>query len=147
MKWATCHDGQALYVAVSCPATGDPANGSPLSSVLVKIEPRRLWPCKHFLYRPGSRARAELPEQVAPQSVEGRTVRDEGARRTVVRIPLERIGPEALRLRPLRVDVQVERAGAGACSWRPSNPTTPRLHLGTDNPAELGWLVFSTPRA
>jgi len=27
-------------------------------------------------------------------------------------------------------------------SWRPDNPTTERLILGSDNPADLGWLVF-----
>ena len=42
---------------------------APPSEVLVKIEPRRLWPCKHFVYTPGGNALAELPDSVLPQSV------------------------------------------------------------------------------
>jgi hypothetical protein len=40
------------------------------------------------------------------------------------------------------VDVRVQQRGAGTSSWRPHNPLTSRLALGSDNPADLGWLVF-----
>ena len=44
---------------------------------------------------------------------------------------------------PVRVDVIVQKRGEGTCSWRPNNPTTSRLIIGNDNPADLGWLVFN----
>jgi hypothetical protein len=37
--------------------------------------------------------------------------------------------------------VQVLRQGARE-SWLPAHPLTYRLNLGTDNPADLGWLLF-----
>lgn len=135
VKWAASHDAQALYIVVT-------GAESPLASILVKVEPRRLWPCRQFLFTPGMEARAPLPDYVSPQSAEGRVATAAGAWRAVVRIPLQHIGLSADRLDPVRVDVRVQRTGAGASAWRPHNPLTPRLALGADNPADLGWLLF-----
>ena len=143
VRWAACYDSEALYVIVSGSADGDQmADGASVSSVLVKVEPRRLWPCKRFLFSPGTAASAELPDQVAPQTVPGRIVISSGAWHAVLRIPLDRIGRRAGRLHPVRMDVRVQHKISGASAWRPANPTTSRLRLGTDNPADLGWLLF-----
>jgi hypothetical protein len=132
-----------LYVLVSgSVASGRSSPTSPVSSVLVKVEPRRLWPSRQFLFSPGSEPRAALPDSVAPQSVEGRVVTEPGGWRAVVRIPFQSIGPDAVRLNPVRVDVRVQGAGAGTIAWRPQSPGTSRLALGSDNPADLGWLLF-----
>jgi hypothetical protein len=143
VQWGATWDGEALYVVLA----GARGPADLLSSVLVKIEPRRLWPCKHLLFAPGGATLAELPDKVTPQTVEGHVVgrADAGradAWRAVLRIPLERVGLSAQRPHPVRLDVQVEQKGLGTCAWRPSNPVTPRLFLGTDNPADLGWLLF-----
>ncbi len=69
-------------------------------------------------------------------------VETKGNQYAVARIPFSilRIVPtEAL---PIRVDVIVE-SETGRSSWRPDNPLTPRLILGSDNPADLGWLIFN----
>lgn len=130
MRWAAAHDSGALYVAVESRA--------PASSVMVKVEARRLWPAKQFLFVPGGEPRAELPDYVAPQSVEGRVA----GGRTVLRIPFERIGLVPDRAHPIRVDVRVQQQDGSASAWRPSHPWTPRLALGSDNPNDLGWLIF-----
>ncbi len=142
VRWGASHDAKALYVIVSGAATDRPPPVSPVSSVLVKVEPRRLWPSKHFVFIPGAETRAELPDAVGPQSAEGRVVTGADTWRVVVRIPLERIGLSAERLGPVRVDVRVQQREGAASAWRPHNPTTPRLALGADNPADLGWLLF-----
>ncbi|MCZ2080303.1 MAG: hypothetical protein HUU41_02775 [Bryobacteraceae bacterium] len=140
VRWAATHDAKALYVVVS--GTRIAGEASPLSSVLVKVEPRRLWPCKHFLFVPGGARRAELPDRVGPQSVDGRVVAQSDQWRAVVRIPFERIGLSADRLQPVRLDVRVQEKDGHTRAWRPHNPATPRLALGADNPADLGWLLF-----
>ena len=114
---------------------------APPSTVLVKVEPRRLWPCKQFQFVPGGGTFAELPDSVAPQSVDGQVVKSSGGWRAAVRIPRARIGIAPGLPDPIRVDVQVTRPG-GRESWLPAHPLTYRLNLGTDNPADLGWLLF-----
>ena len=46
-------------------------------------------------------------------------------------------------LHPVRVDVQIQKMKGGTGSWCPNNPLTERLVFGTDNPADLGWLLFA----
>jgi hypothetical protein len=134
LKWGATHDAKALYIVVA-------GTGAPAANVLVKIEPRRLWPARQFQFVPGAEVRAALPDYVAPQSAEGRTVTEGGTWRTVVRIPFADIGLGVDGSSPLRVDVRVQRE-AGVIAWRPSNPLTSRLALGSDNPADLGWLIL-----
>ena len=142
VRWAATRDAEALYVLVSGPrdAAGS-ADPTPATTVTVKVEPRRLWPCQHFHFSPGAPERVEQPDQVAPQSVEGRVEETDGGWRAVVRIPLlrMRLGADP---HPIRVDVRASRSGVGTWAWRPDNPLTPRLRLGSDNPADLGWLIF-----
>ena len=139
-RWGASHDADALVVLVS----GTEAAGPP-SQVLVRIEPRRLWPCKQFFFVPRGDTLAELSDVVGPQSVEGRIVKSPDGWRAAVRIPLARIGREAGQRPPLRLDVQIVHKG-GRESWRPSHPKHYRLNLGTENPADLGWMLFEPAR-
>jgi hypothetical protein len=136
MRWSASYDADALIVLIS-----GPANTEPPYQVLVKVEPRRLWPSKHFLFVPRGENLAELPDNVATQSVEGRIVKTESGWSTAVRIPFARIGREYTPLSPLRMDIQVRKKN-GDESWQTSHPIGHRLNLGTDNPADLGWLMF-----
>ena len=142
VQWASWYDAEALHIAVKGCTKEDAASQTEVTSVLVKVEPRRLWPSKHFQYSPGSAWREEQVDQVTPQSIEGRTGAEAGELRAIGRIPLDRIPMDRGDMHPIRIDVRVTQAGSGTCAWRPSNPTTSRLRLGTDNPADLGWLVF-----
>jgi len=148
VKWAASYDAEALYVIVSGPASaGRPGSEPAVANILLKLEPRRLWPCKHFIFVPGGEPRAELPDKVAPQSVEGRVLTEGNSWRAVMRIPLERTGLSADRLHPVRADLRVQLRTGDTRSWRPHNALTPRLALGADNPADLGWLIFEpSPR-
>jgi len=132
--WGVSYDATNLYVAVSA--------ATPISSVLVKFEPRRLWPCKQFAFIPGAETQAERPDYVALQTVDGRVFSESGGRNAVLRIPLARAGLDPAHLHPVRLNVQVQHKGAGCSLWLPEHPWTPRLALGSDNPADLGWLLF-----
>lgn len=136
VRWAAVHDSEALFLLI----TG--GGNTPPVGVLLKIEPRRLWPCKHLLYKPGATTREELPDAVAPQSVEGRTASDAQGWRVVVRVPLQRVFASGEAMHPVRIDVRTEMDDGVTISWRPDHPVPHRLALGADNPADLGWLLF-----
>ena len=104
-----------------------------ITNLQIKIEPKRLFPCRHFSYGLGN-------EQTDNELVHVGT--DSGDMYVGVRIPLEEIGIAANNLHPVRIDVRVQKGKDEANSWRPNNPITSRLMLGSDNPADLGWLIF-----
>ncbi|MCC6368940.1 MAG: hypothetical protein IT165_35915 [Bryobacterales bacterium] len=137
-RWGASYDAGNLYVAVS--------GAAPISSVLLKLEPRRLWPCKQLLFVPGAEVMAERPDYVAPQTVEGRVFADSDGRNAVVRIPLERAGLDMRRPHPVRLNLRVQYKDGGRSLWLPEHPLVPRLALGADNAADLGWLLLE-PRA
>lgn len=134
VRWGASYDAANLYVAVSAAA--------PIANVLIKLEPRRLWPAKQLIFIPGAEAQAERPDYVAPQTVDGRLFADSGGHNAVVRIPLARAGVDPAHLNPIRLNLRVQHKDAGRSLWLPEHPWTPRLALGTDNPADLGWLQF-----
>ncbi|MCC6344689.1 MAG: hypothetical protein IT166_20990 [Bryobacterales bacterium] len=133
-RWGASYDGANLYLAVS--------GAAPVSSVLVKLEPRRLWPSKQLLFVPGAEVMAERPDSVAAQSVEGRVFAEGGGRNAVVRIPLERAGLDIRRPHPVRLNLRVQYKDGASGLWLPEHPLVSRLSLGTGNPADLGWLVL-----
>jgi hypothetical protein len=120
VKWAASYDADSLTIHIK--STSDDKSTFNPASVSIKIEPRRLWPAKHFgvLF--------ESEENVI----------------YTIRIPLESMGLSAKELHPIRMDVRVQSSDGETTSWRPNNPLLPRLLLGSDNPADLGWLVFNT---
>jgi hypothetical protein len=134
VRWGASYDATNLYVAVS----GDAS----ISNVLIKLEPRRLWPSKQLTFIPGAPPTAERPDYVAPQTVEGRVFPESGGRSAVVRIPLARAGLDPARLHPVRLNLRVQHNDGSRSLWLPEHPLTPRLALGADNPADLGWLLF-----
>jgi hypothetical protein len=133
VRWAATYDKEALYIVVA--GISDPAHPSSvasISNVLLKIEPHRLFPCRRFVFNPGAE---KLVDNV-------RVLKESGISRAVVRIPFDRIGLTAEDFQPIRIDVRVQTRKEGSSAWRPNNPATSRLSLGSDNPADLGWLVF-----
>lgn len=133
VRWAARYDKEALYIIVMDSSASDQASSvSSISNVLVKVEPQRLFPCKRFVFNPG----AEKPEDNV------RVENKSGTWRAVARIPFDRIGLGTADFHPIRIDVRVQTRKEGASSWRPNNPTASRLTLGSDNPADLGWLIF-----
>jgi hypothetical protein len=100
--------------------------------VEVLVEPQRLFPTRYFVFHP----------QAEKLAGDVRVVKQSGMWHVVARIPLERIGLGTKNLHPIRIDVQIRKINGEASSWRPNNPVTERLILGTENPADLGWLLF-----
>ena len=152
--WAVCRDDEALYLFVRC-TEPDMATLKRLEDaqdfgadripgrncVVLKLEPRRLWPCKRFAATAGGgRSTAETFEVKTAWAVD--------AWWCAMRIPFETIEADPDDLWPVRIDVQrtapgEQTGGSGVVHcWMAQHPWTPRLALGTDNPADLGWLVF-----
>ncbi len=118
IEWAASYDANSLTVRIKSTSADISTFGS--LNVLVKIEPRRLWPAKHF----------------------GESFVTSESGSITMRIPFERIGLKADELHPIRLDVRIQMSNGEFAAWRPNNPLLPRLLLGSDNPADLGWLIF-----
>jgi hypothetical protein len=148
VKWSAMYDQEALYFIVSdTESPGQLSSESPLCRIDIKIEPRRLWPCKHFRFDTESEEKlVERIDWVSPERAEGRIIREYGVGNVAVRIPFERIWWSTEVLHPVRINVLVQNNGIGTVAWCPDNPITSRLNLGSDNPADLGWLLFETPQ-
>ncbi len=156
MRWGLCRDKENLYLVFRC-AENDldkalaaaPRGAFPVSrwggfsAVLFKIEPRRLWPCLRFAVSAAGGV-SHAPGQVPPEArIAHRGTQWQGA----MRFPLDKFRDARGRLQPFRFDVQRAAPGVGIHTWMPQHPLPPRLMLGSDNPADLGWAVFaeSTP--
>jgi hypothetical protein len=134
VQWAAAYDADALYIIASDPAdTNQSASVSTLAGIIVKLEPRRLWPAVRYVFNPGGENK---------QYGEVRAVKESGKWYVVVRIPFKIFRWNDEVSRPVRVDVSIQKRNGRTSRWCPSNPITSRLALGSDNPADLGWLVF-----
>jgi hypothetical protein len=134
IRWASTYDADALYIIVSDSADSSQSKlVSTISGITVKVEPRRLWPCAHFVLNPGDEN--QLDDKV-------RVVKESGSWNVIVRIPFKSFWWSEEESHPVRVDVRVQKRDGGTRSWCPNNPLTDRLVFGTDNPADLGWLMF-----
>jgi hypothetical protein len=145
VQWASVHTKNALYIVVSEKDASDQVQKvCPITGIEVKVEPQRLYPAKHFVFAADNKNDDPVHITGYPLLFRGglRELNDKGIWYAAVRIPLKVIGIDAEQLNPVRMDVIVRSRGQSTCSWRPDNPTTSRLILGSDNPADLGWLRF-----
>jgi len=147
MKWASAYSQNDLYIIVSEKELPDPATKiSQVTTIEVKIEPQRLFPAKHFIFDSGIKKIEQDPLHITgyPLIFKAgiREVSENGISYSIIRIPFHNIGLNSDNLHPIRLDVIVQDKAGKIISWRPNNPTTSRLILGSDNPADLGWLVF-----
>jgi hypothetical protein len=134
VQWSASRDSDDLYIWIMDRSVKKQiASVSGLSNIQVKIEPQRLSPCRHFNFNP-------LDYNNGNDLI--RVINGEGSEYVVVRIPFGEIGLSSSDLCPIRLDVKAKLHEGGTCSWCPDNPLTPRLMLGSDNPADLGWLLF-----
>jgi hypothetical protein len=134
VRWASAYNSDTLYVIVADSANmNQSADISTISRITVKIEPRRLWPCAQYIFNIGD-------ENVVGNRI--RIVSESGKWYALARIPFKSFWWSEEEPHPVRVDVRVQKKNAGSVSWRPTNPVTPRLVFGTENPSDLGWLLF-----
>jgi hypothetical protein len=147
LQWASVYTKDALFIVVSEKETANPVSEiSPVAGIEVKIEPERLYPASHFIFRSGNPNNDSDPVHIIGYPLIYRAgireINEKGIWHAVVRIPFQNIGLKAENLHPVRLDVIVQKRAGRSNSWRPDNPTTSRLILGSDNPADLGWLLF-----
>jgi len=134
LRWASTYDADALYIIVSDSAgVNQSALLSAISGITVKVEPRRLWPCTRFVFNIGNANPADDTFCVVNES---------GNLNVIARIPFKGFWWSDEKAHPVRVDVRVQKKDGETSSWCPSNPITRRLVFGSENPADLGWLLF-----
>ena len=133
-QWAASYDSFALYIIVSNPPDmANAVDSSDINQITIKLEPRRLWSSERYIFNTADENRLDK---------EVRIVKESGKKYFIVRIPFDNFRWDNEGFNPVRVDVIVNIRGVGSSSWRPSNPLIQRLTIGSDNPADLGWLVF-----
>ncbi len=133
-QWAASIGKDTLYIIVSDPVvTGQPNAEPGVSGITIKVEPRRLWPVARFTFNLQDENQGRDRFSI---------VQGSGKEYIVTKIPLNTIWWSEEELHPIRVDVRIQKRDGKNCSWRPNNPVTSRLVFGTDNPADLGWLLF-----
>lgn len=137
IRWAAVYNEGALYIVVTdSSALGQSQFAPGMTGITVKLEPRRLWPSIRYLF--------DFNEGKTDPWNDAVHVEGSGNRQfMVVRIPFESFRWNGEDTHPIRLDVRVHASDGNITSWRPDNPCVTRLKLGSDNPADLGWLVFS----
>jgi len=147
LQWASARDSKAIYIwATEKSSTGQSLENNQISNVRVKVEPGRLYPAFHFSF-------SKLTEHHAGEPVRNlgysliytagfREVQAQGQKYVVSRIPFSVLRIDPAQSDPVRVNVTVQKNGTDNYSWLLNSPLTPRLILGSDNPADLGWLIF-----
>ena len=129
-QWSTSYDESSLFITVTCSLKGQQDQEFPFSQLQLKIESQRLFPCKNFIY--------DLQNESEHCKVQRRP--DEMT--VFAAISLSQIKRQAAPREPLRINVILRGQEGAIASWIPCNPLDGRLSLGTDNPADLGWLLF-----
>ena len=147
IQWSSTYSKEYLYIVVSETEPSDRASGiSPVAGIEVKIEPQRLYPAIHFEFDSRKTISDGDPVHLIGYPLiykaSFREINIKGIWYAAVRIPFRSMGSDNVPMHPIRMDVIVQKREGGSNSWRPDNPTTSRLILGTDNPADLGWMVF-----
>lgn len=119
IRWSAHYDADYLYLRLSDPAGEDLHR---LESMVVNVESDRLFPAKDFRFSSSS-------------------IRfDKDGKYAEIKIPRQGIH-RVVEKKPLRINISA-RINRKNYYWKENNPIAPRLMLGSDNPADLGWLVF-----
>jgi len=151
-KWAVCRDDAALYLLFRCvepnmntllelETAENTSTAIGTDSVILKLEPRRLYPCRRFVVIAGGGTSTE-------GDFGATVVRADDGWQGTMRIPFASIELDPATLTPIRIDVQRLLPGEQTSGnnvgffWIEQHPFHPRLRLGADNPADLGWVVF-----
>ena len=134
LTWSATYDKDALYVIVKNDSLINDSASSipPISRMIVKVEPRRLWPSAVFTSNMGGE----------PNMEEMRTANESGSEYIITRMEFQHLLFTGEELHPLRVDVRIAYEDGDFNAWCPNRPITSRLVFGKDNPADLGWLMF-----
>jgi hypothetical protein len=132
LRWSAIHDNEEICFIVSDKKIGTTNEGT-VTRVILKLEPRRLWMPEHYTYYPDDEKSGEGYSEL------------EGSENNymLIRIPFSQFRWQDEESLPVRVNLSVVKKGTGTSHWKPENPLINRLSVGSDNPADLGWLVFN----
>lgn len=142
-RWASCHDREAFYLLFDC--TDEDAESAKASSLVLTVEPRRLWPCLNFSVSASGAGTAwppHLAHQLLTCDFETHLQAEKNGWQGWMRIPFVALGIDPMSPGPLRINVRRTASGHGEHAWIARRPWPSMLLLGDDNPADLGWLFF-----
>jgi hypothetical protein len=145
IKWACVSFNDALhFIAAEDEKQPVSPTESTFEDIEIKIEPDRLYPARHFIFTRGDSATDPVHIPGYPLLFRGtfKEINNNGNWCAVVSIPDAQTGLNTDTPHPIRMDLIVRTKDHRRSSWRPDNPTTSRLILGSDNPADLGWLTI-----
>ncbi|MBN2375824.1 MAG: hypothetical protein JXD22_05470 [Sedimentisphaerales bacterium] len=140
-RWACCHDREAFYLLFNS-TDQDPASAK-ASSLLLTVEPQRLWPCLNFSVS-ASGAGIAFPSHLAHLllTCDSETHTEKNCWQGWMRIPFVTLGLDPINPGPLRINVQRTVSGHDEHAWITRRPWPNMLLLGNVNPEDLGWLFF-----
>lgn len=129
-QWASDHDIQNLnfFIREVNTSVGFP---SQVSRIVIRIQPRRLWPVQRFDFNTKD-IRSDEGMQIV--KLKDRSM-------ILIKIPWKNMGVNTDSKR-IRVDVQIVLKDGKTGGWCTLQPVTSRLMYGTDNPNDLGWLLL-----
>jgi len=143
-RWACCHDREAFYLLFDC--TNQNAESAKASSLVLTVEARRMWPCVNFGVSASGGEIAwpyYLVHQLLTCDSETHLQAETNGWRGWMRIPFAVINIDPMSPGPLRINVRHIVPGQDERAWIARRPLPyNRLLLGSDNPADLGWLLF-----
>ncbi|MHC4873406.1 MAG: hypothetical protein ACYTFY_16300, partial [Planctomycetota bacterium] len=126
-QWRSYHDNENIYFEIKGDFTGK-------QQALIHIEPCRLWPVKTFWY---SKKEGAFQHSVQPAYDPEWDVEDKD-NLLIYRIPFSFFDGYRKEGRPVRINIDADNN-----SWIEKHPWEGRLHFGSHNPEDLGWLFFS----
>jgi len=151
MAWQAAHNDRCLFFRIRCqsdqstsrPDTFSWGDNMDSERVLVWIEPRRLWPPVRIhvdregrVFHDDSCSRMDHRTRALVEPCDKGWVAE-------IEIPLDALRASGSVERPMRVNIQYHcRPDLPPVEWIGSSPAKSRLHFGTHNPKNLGWLLF-----
>ena len=113
------------------------------SSVELDIEPRRLWPTRTYQINSNGKL-WHIPKGGADMDKRWTAKISESSNGKEVdfKIPLPCFREKPARARPFRFNLTIKKADGSEISWVEKHPLESRLTFGTDNPADLGWVLL-----
>jgi hypothetical protein len=132
LRWSAFHDNDEVCFLVSDKKSETIKKGA-ISGITVKIEPRRLWIPEHFTFQQdGGKNENSFYE-----------LEDSDNHYILISIPFNKFRWKDEETLPVRVNLSVQKKGIGTSKWKPENPLINRLSVGSDNPEDLGWMLFN----
>ncbi|MBN1446259.1 MAG: hypothetical protein JW957_09190 [Candidatus Omnitrophica bacterium] len=132
-KWKAWYDAHNIYFVIKY--TAGYTNSD--SGITLKIEPCRLWPAQTFRISEKGEITHDNFRVIGDDRWKVKITHEERTRRIFITIPFMIFEGYFSTGRPMRINLL-----QGRNSWKRLHPLENRLRFGTDNPADLGWLLF-----